>query len=79
MYLADRDADDCRLRWTNCRDPRLDQRPFTDEEDERLHRVVDEHGARGWEAIAVQVSQGEEEDQADRGRGGSRRTLNPKP
>lgn len=58
LFVTGRHPDDCRLRWTNCRDPRLRQGPFTEEEDVHLQDAVIDHGGRDWEAIALQVSQG---------------------
>ena len=56
LFLPSRDPDDCRLRWTNCRDPRLDQGAFTEEEDDRLREIVEELGGRDWETVAERLS-----------------------
>ncbi|CAL9173605.1 unnamed protein product [Musa hybrid cultivar] len=49
--LQGRSGKSCRLRWFNQLDPRINKRPFTDEEEERLlaaHRI---HGNK-WALIA---------------------------
>ncbi|KAF7822051.1 Transcription factor MYB52 [Senna tora] len=49
--LRGRSGKSCRLRWFNQLDPRINRRPFTEEEEERLlasHRI---HGNR-WAVIA---------------------------
>ena len=69
LFLPSRDPDDCRLRWTNCRDPRLDQGAFTEEEDDRLREMAEEFGGRDWEKIAERLStanDGGEGDGAER-------------
>jgi myb proto-oncogene protein len=51
-HLPRRDPTDCRLRWQNCRDPRLEQSAFSDDEDDRLVVCAKKFGERNWEKIA---------------------------
>ena len=56
VYLPSRQQDDCRLRWANCRDPRLEQIAFTNEEDKILRELVQRGGDSDWLTIANSLS-----------------------
>ncbi|XP_074589396.1 transcription factor MYB52-like [Curcuma longa] len=49
--LQGRSGKSCRLRWFNQLDPRIDKRPFSGEEEERLLKVHRLHGNK-WSLIA---------------------------
>ena len=54
MHLHSRTAEDCRLRWANCRNPEIEQGPFTSDEDDCLNYVVNEVGIQRWHIVAFQ-------------------------
>uniref|UniRef100_A0A0D9XQ74 Uncharacterized protein n=1 Tax=Leersia perrieri TaxID=77586 RepID=A0A0D9XQ74_9ORYZ len=49
--LEGRSGKSCRLRWFNQLDPRINKRPFTEEEEERLLQAHRHHGNK-WALIA---------------------------
>ncbi|CAI9115594.1 OLC1v1016529C1 [Oldenlandia corymbosa var. corymbosa] len=49
--LQGRSGKSCRLRWFNQLDPRINRRPFTEEEEERLLRAHEIHGNK-WALIS---------------------------
>lgn len=46
----------CRERWCNILDPQLNPDPWTNEEDEKLQSLVQEHGTGKWSKIAEFLS-----------------------
>lgn len=55
-HLPKRDPIDCKLRWQNCRDPRLEQSAFDDLEDDRLVTAAKKFGERTWVKIAEELN-----------------------
>ena len=43
----------CSQRWTRCLNPRISKKPWTNEDDEKLKELVNQHGTKAWMKIAT--------------------------
>lgn len=54
-FVPGRTATQCRERWVNCLDPKLNRGKWTEEEDEKLREAIAEHGY-SWSKVASHLS-----------------------
>ena len=54
-YVRTRSPIDCKIQWTNCDDPNINQDPWSKEEDGQLLKAAEKFQMHNWIAIASEL------------------------